>query len=46
MRRGASAVEVRGYNWHDDGKGVWPGWYARLFARDHAVHHYAAQLGL
>ena len=46
MHRGSSVVEVRGYAWEDDGHGVWPGWYARLFSLDHAVHHYVVQLGL
>jgi len=46
MHRGSSAIEVRGYRWRDDGHGVWPGYYARLFGLDHAIYHYVVQLSL
>ena len=46
MHAGATVVEVRGFAWYDNGRGMWPGWFARVFALDEQIFHYALQASL
>ena len=46
MHAGATVVEVRGFAWYDNGRGLWPGWFARVFALDAQILHYALQASL